>query len=502
MKFQPISTKNVIIWLTSGAIIGAIGLWMASLTIERTVGRATRNGQPVFVEGKPVITEVERPTKNKLLFLSIAGGLIGAAALATLVVDEKNQRLLCPETLTDDIGDASKVLGNNLGCALLFLSGKGFRWAFGKQSVARQITLSVLPVEIRDRLKESITKKDWFKEYLAERRHYILCGSTGDGKTMLLNAIVIAFLQNAQISAERSGFMKDRLAICDKNYGKRDEKGKSNTWLDLPKEHISQSVAEIMATVRSVKAKLDERVADDSAYATALSNRDKATADRLQAKADKRGNILLIIEEYMNTRASIKAESPDLLKEFDAAIGEILRHGRGYLVKVLIVLQYLNGGKGADANGINLGERDQCSIVLLKSKAVQRDQVAAISSEPDVLVARFLEALKRWQYLAIVQSGNSPPQVRLIPNLSYTSDVSVRRSENPLDAWWAEVWTKDNQEWVTDLIQRNRSPKSSAFDSEIRKRFGIGRNEKDPRYQKYKAAIAQIEAKQKQLIGV
>ena len=133
MKFQPISTKNIIIWLTSGAIVGAIGLWSASLTIERTVGRATKNGQPVFVEGKPVITEVERPTKNKLLFLSIAGGLIGAAALATLVVDEKGDRLLCPETLTDDIGDASKVLANNLGCALLFVSGKGFRWAFGKE---------------------------------------------------------------------------------------------------------------------------------------------------------------------------------------------------------------------------------------------------------------------------------------------------------------------------------------------------------------------------------
>lgn len=496
MKFQPITTKNIVIWLASGAIIGAIGLWSASLTFERVVGKR------VTADGVPVVVTIDRPNKNRLLFLSIAGGLIGAAALATLVVDDKGDRLLCPETLTDDIGDASKVLANNLGCALLFVSGKGFRWAFGKQSVARQISLSVLPVEIRDRLKESITRKDWFKEYLAERRHYILCGSTGDGKTMLLNAIVIAFLQNAQISAESSGIMKDRLAICDKNYGKRDEKGNLNTWLDLPKSHISQTVDEIMSTVRSVKAELDERVQDDSDCATALVNGDKATVDRLQAKAAKRGNILLVIEEYMNTRASIKAVSADLLKEFDAAIGEILRHGRGYLVKVLIVLQYLNGGKGADANGINLGERDQCCIALMKSKAVQRDQVAAISSEPDPLVAQFLEALKKWQYLAMVQTGSGSPVIRIVPDLSWTSGFSIKKSVDSVDVWWSQVWTEANQQWVLDCIDKGRSPTSSAFDAEIKTRFGIGRNAKDPRYQKYKAAIEQIKSKQKQLVGV
>jgi hypothetical protein len=143
MKFQPITTKNIVIWLASGAIAGAIGLWSASLTFERTVGKR------VTANGVPVVVTIDRPNKNRLLFLSIAAGLIGAAALATLVVDEKGDRLLCPETLVDDIGEANKVLANNIGCALLFVSGRGFKWAFGKQSIARQITLSVLPVEIQ-----------------------------------------------------------------------------------------------------------------------------------------------------------------------------------------------------------------------------------------------------------------------------------------------------------------------------------------------------------------
>lgn len=495
MKFQPISTKNIIIWLASGAIAGAIGLWSASLSFERVVGKR------VTADGVPVVVTVDRPNKNRLLFLSIAMGLIGAAALATLVVDDKGDRLLCPETLTDDIGDASKVLANNLGCALLFVSGKGFRWAFGKQSVARQITLSVLPVEIRDRMKELVSKKDWFKDFLSARRHYILCGSTGDGKSMMLNAIIITFLQNAQANIS-NGISKDRLAICDLNYGKRDEKGNLNTWLDLPREYIAATVDEIMLSVRSVIAELRDRRQDDIDCATAKSKDDDAKYKALEAKSKQRGNVLLVIEEQMSTRAAIKSVDTELLKEFDASINEILRYGRGYLVKVLIVLQYLNAGKGDEGNGINLGLRDQCCIALLKTMAVQKNQVEKISTEPDELVSQFKEALKKFPYLALVQNDGGSPNIRQIPDLSWTSGFSIKKTVDSVDVWWSQVWTEANQQWVLDLIERGRSPKSSAFDSEIKTRFGIGRNAKDPRYQKYKAAIAQIEAKQKQLTGV
>ena len=495
MKFQPISTKNIIIWLASGAIAGAIGLWSASLSFERTVGKK------VTANGVPIVVTVDRPNKNRLLFLSIAGGLVAAAALATLVVNEKGDRLLCPETLVDDIGEANKVLANNIGVAFLFVSGKGFRWAFGKQSVARQITLSVLPVEIRDRMKELVSKKDWFKDFLSARRHYILCGSTGDGKTMMLNAIIITFLQNAQANIS-NGISKDRLAICDLNYGKRDEKGNLNTWLDLPREYIAATVDEIMLSVRSVIAELRDRRQDDIDCATAKSKDDDAKYKALEAKSKERGNVLLVIEEQMSTRAAIKSVDAELLKEFDSSINEILRYGRGYLVKVLIVLQYLNAGKGDEGNGINLGLRDQCCIALLKTMAVQKTQVEKISTEPDELVSQFKEALKRFPYLALVQNDGGSPNIRQIPDLSWTSGFSIRKSVDSIDVWWSQVWTETNQQWVIDIVDKGRSPTSSAFDSEIKTRFGIGRNAKDPRYQKYKAAIEQIKSKQKQLTGV
>jgi hypothetical protein len=167
MKFLPVTTKNIVIFLASGAIASSVGLWSSSMIMERTIGKATANGKPIFVEGRPVVTTVDRPNKNKLMLLFLAAGLVGAVALATTAVDGNGDRILCPETLPDDIMDTSKVLGNNLSVAALFLTGKGLKWAFGKSSMPRQILLSALPVKNRDFLKESISQKDWFKDRLA-----------------------------------------------------------------------------------------------------------------------------------------------------------------------------------------------------------------------------------------------------------------------------------------------------------------------------------------------
>lgn len=496
MKFQPITTKNIVIWLASGAIIGAIGLWSASLTFERTVGKR------VTANGVPVVVTIDRPNKNRLLFLSIAGGLIGAAALATLVVDDKGDRLLCPETLVDDIGEANKVLANNIGCALLFVSGKGFRWAFGKQSIARQITLSVMPVEIRDRLTEKITDGNWFRQFLAERKHYIICGGTGDGKTMVLLAIIYDFLKSAQ---ERMGSfgLKDKLMICDSNYGKRDENGNLNTWMDLPLSIVKTDVNQIMGGLRSAYDELMERQNLDLRSGAAKVNGNQAEHEQLESVFKERGKLFIVIEEFMATRRAISLVDSDLLKEFDNIIANILLFGRGYGVKLLIVLQYLNASKGMEGNGLNLGERDQACTIALKSVAISSKQLEKIAPEnAKELSVEFAEALKKHQYCAVVQFGGGTPKIRKIPDLSWVSGVSVKSQSNSVDVWWSQVWTEANQQWAIDLIEQGRSPTSSAFDSEIKTRFGIGRNAKDPRYQKYKAAIEQIKSKQKQLVGV
>ena len=479
MKFLPITAKTQTIWLTSGAIVGAIALWSASMATEITVGKSGYDAN-----GSPIVTQVNRQTRNKGVFLTISAGLIGAVVLSLSAKDKDGDRLVNPQTLTKDIGEAAKVLSNNLGCGLAFVSGAGFKWAFGKQSIARSVTLSVLPIEIRDRITAKITDKDWFSKFLDERRHYMICGSTGDGKTMLLFAIIIEYLKRS-----REG--KDQLVICDANYGKRDGDGNLNTWMDLPRNFIKTNNDEIMNAMRSVLDILRERKDLDAQSATARSDGKDKEHKRLEAIASERGNLLIVIEEHMATRKFLTLESKDLVNEFDSIISEILLYGRGYGVKVLIVLQYLN----ATDNGINLGERDQMCTVVLKSMAIQENQVKKISDDPKELVNEYKEALKKNAYLAIVQFGGANPKIRKIPDLSYVSEISVKSPVDPVETWWKQNWTVDNQQWILDCLESGRSPISSAVRPEFKKRFGIEPSAKDAKYQKLKAAIEQIKSK-------
>jgi len=483
LKFQPITPKNLIVWLTSGAAIAAIALWSASMSKDVSVGKQT------LTDGTPVITTVYRPNKNRFLFLSVSGGLAFATLMAFLIKEENGDRYIG----MTDLSDSNKVLINNVTCALAFASGKGLRWLAGQQPTAKKLALSVLPVPIRDFVKESVSKKGWFKDFLAVLRHYIICGATGDGKTMLINAIVITYLENAQNNLTSAGTSKDLLAICDMNYGKCDANGEQNNWLGLPREYISVTADEIMAQLRSVAAELEKRRKEDSEHAPLKASDPTRYKQLRDAVKNSRGNILVVIEEFMNTRGLIKVVSPDLLKEFDAIVAKILRDGRGYLIKLLIVLQYLDGSKGDDGNGIGLGLRSQCAIVFLKTVAVQVDKVKSISNNAPELVQRFLEALKKCKYLAMVQIDGGEPTICEVEDLSWTSGVSVHTSADPIEEWWKEVWTEDNCQWI---INCPNSPRSATVRAEFKRRFKIDVAAKDPRYQKLSAEIDKIRPKQ------
>lgn len=485
MKFiTPSATQSSLMGIAALAA-NAILLWSASMTPDVATGITGFNDR-----GEPVISRIEKPNRSKGLFLSaIAGSVIASIALAR-AKSENGDRLIKISTLSDDIGSAGKLLTNNVICGLEFASFRGAKFLFGKQSVTRNLAVKVLPVEIRDRLSEAVTQKDWFAQFLAERRHYLICGSTGDGKSMLLNAIIIEFLKRAEGNTNVDGTSKDRLSICDINYGKRDDKGNLNTWMDLDRAFISATTDELMTTVRSVVDELRVRRQSDIDSATAKSKGNTKEHERLEAIAAKRGNILLVIEEHMSTRRSLLAVDKEVLKEFDNSLNEILLYGRGYGVKCLIILQYLN----ANDNGINLGERDQMCIILLKSMAVQAKQVEKISDNPQELVLQFTEALKKFKYLALVQFGGGAPKIRKIPDLSWVSGMSLRSPSNPVDDWWAQIWTKENQQWIIDTLESGKSPLSSnpEIRSEFKSRFKVELSNSDARYLKLKLAIAQI----------
>lgn len=492
MKFiTPNTTQSSLLGI--GAIAANILLlWAASMSPDVTTGITGFNDR-----GEPVISRIEKPNRHKGLYLSaIAGSVVAGIALAR-AKDKDGDRVIKAATLSDDISSTSKLVANNVTCSLEFASLRGAKFLFGKQSVARNIAVKVLPVEIRDRLTEAVTQKDWFAQFLAERRHYLICGSTGDGKSMLLNAIIIEFLKRAEGNLNSDGTSKDRLSICDINYGKRDDQGNLNTWMDLNRAFISATTDELMETVRSVVDELRIRRQADIDSATAKSKGDIKEHQRLEAIAAKRGNILLVIEEHMSTRRSLLGVDKEILKEFDNALNEILLYGRGYGVKVLIVLQYLN----ANDNGINLGERDQMCIILLKSMAVQAKQVEKMTDNAQELVMQFSEALKKFKYLALVQFGGATPKIRKIPDLSWVSSVSLQSPSDPVSDWWNQIWTEANQQWIIDTLESGKSPTSSnpEIRSEFKSRFKVELSSNDARYLKLKAAIEQIKAQTKVL---
>jgi len=495
VKFITPSIKHAAIYGIGSLAVNVLLLWSASMVPDITSGITGINDR-----GEPIISRIETPNRSKGLYLgAIAGSVIACIALAR-AKDEKGDHLIKLSTLSDDIGEATKILANNATCSLEFVSLRGIKFLFGKQSVARNIVVKALPVQLVDRLSEAVTQKDWFAQFLAERRHYLICGSTGDGKSMLLNAIIIEFLKRANGNTNADGTSKDRLSICDINYGKRDDQGNLNTWMDLDRAFISAKTDEIMATVRSVVDELRIRRQADIDSATAKSKGDTKEHERLEAIAAKRGNILLVVEEYMSTRKSLKA-IPDigkeLLQEFDNTLNEILLYGRGYGVKALIILQYLN----ATDNGINLGERDQMCIILLKSMAIQAKQVEKISDNPQDLVLQFTEALKKFKYLALVQFGGANPKIRKIPDLSWVKDISLQSPFDPVSDWWNQIWTESNQQWIIDTIESGKSPTSSnpEIRAEFKARFKVELSTNDARYLQLKAAIEQIKSQTKVL---
>lgn len=492
MKFITPTAKQSAIFGIAQFGFNAWLLWSASMFSDVTCGITQ-----FTAKGEPVISRIESPNRSKWIYLAAIAGSVAAAILLVRAKDEKGDRLIQKATLGDDISSVGKLVSNNAACGIEFVSVGGAKFLFGKQSVARNIVVNALPVQLVDRLSEAVTQKDWFAQFLAERRHYLICGSTGDGKSMLLNAIIIEFLKRASGNTNADGTGKDRLSICDINYGKRDDKGNLNTWMDLDRAFISATTDELMATVRSVVDELRIRRQSDIDSATAKSKGDTKEHERLEAIASKRGNILLVIEEHMSTRRSLLGVDKEILKEFDNALNEILLYGRGYGVKVLIVLQYLN----ATDNGINLGERDQMCIILLKSMAVQAKQVEKISDNPQELVLQFSEALKKFKYLALVQFGGSTPKIRKIPDLSWVSGVSLQSPSDPVSDWWAQIWTESNQQWIIDTLESGKSPTSSdqKIRAEFKTRFKVELSNNDARYLKLKAAIEQIKSQVKVL---
>lgn len=493
MKFiTPTATQAALIGIAS-LTVNAWLLWSASMIPDVTTGITGFNGR-----GEPVISRIEKPNKNKGIFLSaIAGSVIAGIALAR-AKDSNGDRIIKTAMLSEDISATGKMLTNNAACGVEFASFRGAKFLFGKQSVVRNVAVKVLPVEVRDFVTAKVTRKNWLDDLLKEARHYVICGATGDGKSVLLNFILLSFIKRATLpeNLNPDGTLRDRLAISDINYGKPDDNGDINTWMDIDRKFLSVNVDEIMKTGRSIVAELRECKKAGVLAAEAKSRGNTKEFEKQKSLA-KKGNFLWIIEELIATRASMDAET---LKEFDEIRQEIRIYGRGYGFKLCEVIQYLN----ANDDGINLGQRQNICIILLKSMASNADTIKKVFSNHAELAARFNEYLKKFKYLAMVQLGGQEPLILQLPDLSYVKDISLQSPSDPVDTWWSQVWTEANQQWIIDILESGTSPLSSVKEvrSEFKSRFKVELSNDDARYLRLKAAIEQIKSNTQTLAKV
>jgi hypothetical protein len=266
--------------------------------------------------------------------------------------------------------------------------------------------------------------------------------------------------------------------------------------MDIDRQFLSVNVDEIMATGRSIVAELRECKKAGVLAAEAKSKGDTKEFEK-QKNLARKGNFLWIIEELIATRASMDA---DTLKEFDEIRQEIRIYGRGYGFKLCEITQYLN----ANHDGINLGQRQNICIILLKSMASTPDTVKKVFSNHDEFAARFNEYMKKFKYLAMVQLGGGDPQILEIPDLSWVKDVSLQSPSDPVSDWWNQIWSESNQQWIIDTLETGKSPTSSdpKIRTEFKTRFKVELSNNDARYLKLKAAIEQIKSQTKTLARV
>lgn len=486
MKFITPSATQASLMGIAAIAVNIYCLWAASMTPEVDAGIKGYNDR-----GEPVISRIETPNRNKGLFLSaIAGSAVAGIALAR-AKDRNGDRVVKLKTLSSDIGSVFKLVTNNATCGVEFISVGGFKFLFSKQSVAQNIAVKILPVQLVDFVTAKVTRKNWLDDLLKESRHYVICGATGEGKSVLLNFVLLAFIKRAMLpeNLNPDGSPRDRLAVSDINYGKPDDNGDINTWMDIDRQFLSVNVEEIMAVGRSIVAELRICKKAGVLAAEAKSRGDNAEYEK-QRKLAKKGNFLWVVEELIATRASMDVET---LKEFDAIRQEIRLYGRGYGFKICEVLQYLN----SNDDGINLGQRQNICIVLLKSMASNADTVKKVFNNHVELAARFNEYRKRFKYLAMVQLGGEEPQILELQDLSWVKNISLQSPSNPVEDWWRQVWTKDNYQWVVDTWKTGKSPLSSSppeIRREFKARFKVDLDNSDARYLHLKAAIEQIKS--------
>lgn len=460
-KPEPLTTRQIGLVLAATLFSGSIAAWLGAIT-PRTSSAVRQQAQSI-----DILTE-KTPNDNWQFFLLTSVGCLAGGALVV-----SRREFFDPATLRDDAIETVQAL----------TSHSNYLLAGGMQQVAKtaltsppakkgkEVILKALPPAIVSTAEKLSGDKRWFLDWVGFKKGLggqswqcnFVIGLPGSGKSTVVNEIIIGFIRFTEGTGQ--------LRIFDINYGKPDDLGRVNTWMDLPLNQIVEAQFDrIHAGINAVWEELESR---------------RQQAIKVASEGGKESlkftPLLCVIDELpalMNA-----AEQRGLDDEIKAKIADILTMGRGYRVKLLLISQMLAVGSIA----LSKAQQQQVNKLVLGTAALDPDIINRIpGASTDELRAQLEPLLKQKKRACVVQYGASLPEIRIIPSIDVKSHRIRVSATDPDEVWWRETWKGDIRERVEALAKSYALGEiKSPLKSDILPLFGITNMSTDERYKRF-----------------
>lgn len=469
------------------AVVGSIGamlfssFWCFAASFSKVEEVGIRTRKLATPEGGQVVQQyLERyriPNPNQKFFIvGAALCLVSAGTLSIVTFDDEGEKysVLTSDSLGDDFAETVETLSHNFSFLVGELAKLGAHKAFltGEKTL-NLVYLKLTPPQLRNAIEEKLNDLTWIEQIL--KKSIFLVAKTRDGKTTILKFLILKFIEAG----------KGTFLICDINYGKPNEEGEINDWMQMPIGFIKSEFDEVFAAIESYQQELEYRRKTYKAYAQAKAqNASEKELATLKARLHEEP-FLLILEEWIAT--ANEAERRGTLDKVISQVEDGLVMGLGYRMPIIVVAQTLAVGE----THITLAMRDQLAIIVLENQAQKIKELNALGCEDAKATKEQVTALRRkGKRVAVVGMGVSDPAVRIVPNLSSLKNVRIAQAD-PNQQWWQKTYTRENQEWLRQKAiavakgERGASPISSKNSDELKARFGIKPDNSEPKYTKY-----------------
>lgn len=308
-----------------------------------------------------------------------------------------------------------------------------------------KLILRSLPASLNARLDSLEASSALFERFL-NSPHNRLVGRTNAGKTYLLSALLVTWL-------ERYG-ETGIVTICDRNFGKpenrdSDDGSEAFDWLGLPVDCIRFRDEDISAALDAELDELEKRI--EVARNCAIAKQ------RIPAFQPR----LFVLDELDSTQ-KILNDGKGPKGEFSKRLQRLTDQANGYRMKVVLCGQKI----AVEESGINLATLTSFATALLGTDTQSAKVVSyLVDDTADELAATCAKLINARKRPAIIQlEGEARPRAIAIPDLSEYRKTRIEYlpAIDPIEAQWREVFTEEKRAELVGLAEQLRDGKIKA----------------------------------------